>query len=580
MNRYSLPWGTVGGLLLAAHAPAHAQAPALTSLAPVANARTAPRRTPVVATFSQPLTAGSAPALKVFSNQRGGLRTAAAPATVSGNALRFAPAPYDFRPGETVRYTITAGAQASTGPLPQPWVGQFTAATTPGGVPVMSGGAELATGSFPPAVAVGDLDGDGDLDLLAPSGAIVGFSGEMNIFFNAGNATFVRQPGYPLARLAQAIAVGDLDGDGDLDFVCGTGTGTVGFNTGNGTFVPGSYAGSASAPAAIALGDLDGDGDLDLVETYDSFNQNGPYVGVAAVFFNDGTGTFVKQPDVAVGLRPIGLALGDVDNDGDLDFVTANGGLYGVPLNTVSIRLNDGHGAFTATPDPTVGVAPQRVALGDIDGDNDLDLLVAGNSTANGSVFWLRNNGSGTFAIISNSYAGGAPRGLALGDLDGDGDLDYVVANWDSTPHIATTSLNNGSGSFSTRQAVTFTTSPGDVALGDLDGDGDLDLVTANTANNALGVRLNNGTGPLATGPGRLAGSGPAALTAAPNPATGRVMLTLPPAATSAELLDPLGRVVRRVPAPAGTSTLDVAGLPSGLYVVRAAGQATRLVVE
>jgi sarcosine oxidase gamma subunit len=114
------------------------------------------------------------------------------------------------------------------------------------------------------------------------------------------------------------------------------------------------------------------------------------------------------------------------------------------------------------------------------------------------------------------------------------------------------------------------------LALADVDGDGDLDLLTANAGSGSVSVRLNRPTSPLATS---RAAAG-AALVVVPNPATGRVQLTLPPTAPSAELLDALGRLVRTVPATAGVATLDVAGLAPGLYLVRAAGQVARLVVE
>jgi hypothetical protein len=97
-NRYVLLCGAASGLLLRAAAPAQAQAPVITSLTPAANARAVPRNAAVVATFSQPLTAGSSAALKVFSSQRGGLRGGGA-AAVAGNTLTFSPTAYDFRPG-------------------------------------------------------------------------------------------------------------------------------------------------------------------------------------------------------------------------------------------------------------------------------------------------------------------------------------------------------------------------------------------------------------------------------------------------------------------------------------------------
>uniref|UniRef100_UPI001376C072 Ig-like domain-containing protein n=1 Tax=Hymenobacter sp. IS2118 TaxID=1505605 RepID=UPI001376C072 len=128
-TRYLLFVGLSSGvLLLGLGGAARAQAPTLTSLSPAANARVVPRSASVVATFSQPLTAASAAALRVFSSQRGGLRSRSGTA-LSGRTLSFAPTAYDFRPGETVQYTVTrAAASAAGGPLATARVGQFTAA--------------------------------------------------------------------------------------------------------------------------------------------------------------------------------------------------------------------------------------------------------------------------------------------------------------------------------------------------------------------------------------------------------------------------------------------------------------------
>ena len=130
--RYSYsraPWALCTVLLLAPAGAALAQAPVITSVIPMANARAAARNSPVTVNFNQPLTAASAGALKVFSGQRGGLRTrGTTPAVVSGSALSFAPTAYPFLPGETVQYTVTTAAASSGGALEQARVGQFTAA--------------------------------------------------------------------------------------------------------------------------------------------------------------------------------------------------------------------------------------------------------------------------------------------------------------------------------------------------------------------------------------------------------------------------------------------------------------------
>jgi methionine-rich copper-binding protein CopC len=157
----------VGSLLLSHTAGAQ---PTIVSTSPTANAKAAPAAGPVSVTFNQPVTAGSTAALKVFSAQRGGLRSnGSGSTTVSGSTVRFAPT-YAFKPGETVQATVTTAATASAGgSLVTPRVLQFTTAAT-GGTGSFSGGSDPAVGTGPRRVAVGDVDGDGDVDLLIANG--------------------------------------------------------------------------------------------------------------------------------------------------------------------------------------------------------------------------------------------------------------------------------------------------------------------------------------------------------------------------------------------------------------------------
>ncbi|HET9502839.1 MAG TPA: FG-GAP-like repeat-containing protein [Hymenobacter sp.] len=292
-------------------------------------------------------------------------------------------------------------------------------------------------------------------------------------------------------------AVGDVDGDGDLDLLTtssGSASVSVRLNDGNGTFssapsVAVTSGAGGGLPRGMAVGDLDGDGDLDLITANDA------YIGSVSVRFNNGNGTFGGGAELLNYYQPRSVALGDVDGDGDLDLLVTN---YGD--TTVDVRLNNGNGTFGTGSYPVVGSKPDNLALGDVDGDGDLDLVVANNPIAGiGTVRVRLNNGSGTFSGGSDVAVGSQASSLALGDVDGDGTLDIVVSN--NTMSTVSVRLNNGSGTFGGGSDLAGFSQPRTVVLGDVDGDGDLDLVVANGGGGStLAVRLNNGSGTFTNG--------------------------------------------------------------------------------
>ena len=406
--------------------------PVLTGLSPTRNARNAATGSNVAFTFDQAMSgaASSLLAVKVFSSQRGGRlqNGARGVTTASGNTLTFDPAT-DFKPGETVYSTVTTAAQSSGGAvLAAGRVQQFTTAVGGSGrgtfvAPATN--ANPAVGANPFAVALGDVDVDGDLDFIAANNN----SGTVSVRLNDGSGSFaapVTNPNPAVGSSPVSVAVGDVDGDGDLDFIAANNnanTVSVRLNDGSGSFAaPATNPNPAvgSNPYGVALGDVDGDGDLDLLTANIG-------AGTVSVRLNNGNGSFGGGSNLAVGSQPISVAVADVDGDGDLDLLTANYNAAG----TVSVRLNDGTGNFGGGSDPAVGNNPYSVALGDADGDGDLDFITA-NANATGTVSVRLNDGTGSFAAPAtnpNPAVGSNPVGVALGDLDGDGDLDVLTAN-------------------------------------------------------------------------------------------------------------------------------------------------------
>ncbi|MGB3966282.1 MAG: VCBS repeat-containing protein [Planctomycetota bacterium] len=283
---------------------------------------------------------------------------------------------------------------------------------------------------------------------------------------------------------AWSIVLLDVDGDGDLDLA--TEGPRLYRNDGTGAFtdVTTSCIPSGSFAFRLTHGDVDGDGDLDLVGC--DFTQK-------RLLTNNGAGVFT---DVTATQMPAGggscVALGDVDNDSDLDLVAGGGG--GAPAQ---LFRNDGTGTFTdvtGTHMPGVPVWTLCVTLGDVDGDGWLDIFTGGANRL------YRNNGNGVFSDVSathlppsNTYQ---TNSVALGDVDGDLDLDLVCGNgYYPSGDPSRLYVNDGTGVFTDVTTSNLPIGQGNtqsVALGDLDGDGDLDLVLGNLARE---VALNDGTG-------------------------------------------------------------------------------------
>ena len=339
---------------------------------------------------------------------------------------------------------------------------------------------ELGT-DFHYTSAVGDIDADGDLDII-----ISGDKG-INLWINNGKGEFsISENNLAYVVGGVGVKLADLDKDGDLDLFIASSAfdrgvpNKVFLNNGSGKFTDtGQKIGNKASPD-VELADLDGDGDLDAFVANHPTWQNNQYQndGQNEIWLNDGTGNFTNSGQSLKNGLSTDVELGDLDGDGDMDaIVTNNDGTY-----NNEIWINDGKGVFTEG-NTTFNFKSSGCALGDIDGDGDLDIFFA-NAAANTAFI---NDSHANFSN-SNQFLGNTRSyNAVLIDIDGDNDLDAVAANGEYTVEKANKIyFNDAKGIFTESSLFIGKGKSYSVNCFDADNDGDKDILIINNGNNEL----------------------------------------------------------------------------------------------
>ncbi len=341
------------------------------------------------------------------------------------------------------------------------------------------------------SVSLGDVNGDGALDIVVANGRH--WAEQNRVYLNDGRGAFTlaRRLGEEEAG-SYAVPLADFDGDGDLDVAVGNDRtrNLVFLNDGEGRFAAGATFGTPSSTRSLTLADLNGDGHTDIL-VVNRGRQN-------FIFRGDGSGGFDEGTPFGAGDdSTIDVAAADLDSDGDLDLVLANrdGGANAIHWNDAGdFSRRSGYGTGS---DETRGVA-----VGDVDGDGRPDIVTANIGEANAVHF---GDGSGGFArSLPFGGAGDQSYSVRLADVDLDGDPDIVVANVggrnavyfngggrvaedeESAAGDGAAARTGAAGSGEAARFDEFRFGCEDcatygVAVGDLNGDGFPEIVTANS---------------------------------------------------------------------------------------------------
>ena len=420
-------------------------------------------------------------------------------ASASPKATGQGTPPFAFAPGAPTDLKRSAGPLAFLeGLFDAPWRG-FDTGT-------------FGHGFGPKSFAVGDVDADGDLDILVGD-SFFGSPG-ISVLKNNGDQTFATPVYYslPLNQTVGEVALSDFDLDGDLDaFVTIRGDFDqmlkimVWRNNGDGTFAAPIEFSTGQGPAGIVIADFTGDGKPDVItanygaSSISILRHNG-LIGPSAGFLPPVSFNATNHAEK--------IAAADVNGDEILDVVV--GETVGIgPAATLAVMINTGNGNFAApviydaAPDGRFGST--AVALADLDNDGDVDLIGGGlystGSLDNGAATIRRNNGSGTFGsaeiiLFASPNFVPMPKELTTGFINGDGFADIVAAVPSGRAIEGFVVVNsNGSGGFNTPVYYEASQQTFDVAIADLDGDGDGDVITVANSSAAVTVHENLGNG-------------------------------------------------------------------------------------
>ena len=318
-----------------------------------------------------------------------------------------------------------------------------------------------------------DIDGDGDMDVLSASE----YDHKIAWYENNGSGIFIIHSISTAADGAFSVYAADVDGDGDMDVLSASEyDNKIAWyeNNGSGSFTANTITTNADSASSVYADDVDGDGDVDVLSASYSDDK-------IAWYENDGNEAFTAHTitTTADGARSVYAA--DMDGDGDVDVLSAS-----EEDDKIAWYENNGSETFTAhiiiTPNL---LEPKSVYAADVDGDGDMDVLSAASSWWPAvNIAWYENDGSEAFTAHTITTTADGAYSVYAADMDGDGDMDVLSAS-ENDDKIAWYE-NDGNGAFTAHTITTTSYNAYSVYAADMDGDGDMDVLSASAGDDKI----------------------------------------------------------------------------------------------
>src|SRR5665213_1019170 len=334
------------------------------------------------------------------------------------------------------------------------------------------------TGGNPISVVAADVNGDGKEDLITANYG----TNTLTVLTNNGSGRFVLASSPSLGVQPRSVVAADVNGDGKMDLITANASANallVLTNNGSGGFVLSTLTFVGTSPISVVAADINGDGKVDLISAnYDA--------DTLTVLTNNGSGKFELASSPTVGTSPSSVVAADVNSDGIMDLICAI-----EDDDELEVLLGTGGGNFVAHSFSSTDTNPQSIAAADVNGDGKVDMITA--NLNGGTLTVLTNNGGGTFGSNATLTAGYQTPSVVAADVNGDGKVDLICStiNILPSPPVVDVFTNNGSGGFALAASPTLGERPEQVIAADVNGDGSMDLITADYYDSTVTVLFN-----------------------------------------------------------------------------------------